>query len=118
MAKQFTSKVLTNAVPIQFDLDGKEYTFTPPKKTTGLLALLVSDTNAATKDLDRMSKILNWFSQYLNRDHNEKHNSFVEDCQACDIEQRLKDDEDPLAIETVFDAAMWLMGESANRPTT
>ena len=116
--KQFSSKVVERSQPIEFELDGATYSFQPGKRTDVLMAMLVPDTKGKLKDLDRTSQLLNWFSNGLNKDHNEKHDSFTADCQACDVEKRLKDPDDILEAETVLEATMWLIGESAGGKAT
>lgn len=114
----FTSKDSDPQEPIPFEADGKQYSFTPSKKVDLLNVLLVPG-KGATKELDRTSQILNWFSKGLNKDHNEKHDNWTADCQACDIEKRINDDDDKLKKETILEIATWLIGEvSGSRPTS
>lgn len=116
--RSFTSKDLNPKEPIPFEADGKQYTFTPGKKVDILNVLLVQGTKGTMKELDRTSQILNWFSAGLNKEHNAKHDSFTEDCQACDIEKRINDDDDKLTKETALEIATWLIGEVSGPKST
>lgn len=120
--KSFTSGTVQRNVPIEFDLEGKTYTFRPVKRSSGIMALLVDDTKSVTAELNRTAQILNWFTKGLDKDHAGKdkakeHNSHTEGCQACDVLARLADEDDSLEFETVIEASTWLIGESTSRPT-
>lgn len=117
--KQFTSKTAQKSAPIPVTLDGVDYTFTPGKKASALMALLVQDTKSQSRELDRISQLLNWFSAGLNKEHNKNHSDVVEGCQACDVQRRLLDPDDDLDFDTVIEATTWLIGESTGSvPTT
>ena len=118
--KTFKSADLHKFAPIEFELDGEMYSYQPGKRSDVLLALIVpGGGKGATKELDRTGQLLNWFANGLNSEHNEKHDRNVEDCQACKIEKKLRDPNDPLDVETVIEVATWLIGESTgSRPTT
>lgn len=118
--KKFTTADTQRNVPIEFELDGVAYTFRPMKRSSGILALLVSDTRSNAKELDRTAQILSWFTKGLSKDHEKKCDDAnpTEGCQACDVIRRLADDDDTLEFETVVEAASWLIGEAATRPTT
>lgn len=117
--KTFTSSTANKSAPIAVELDGKTYNFQPGKKAAALMALLVQDTKSQSRELDRISQLLSWFSGGLNKDHNKKHDSHVEDCQACDVQKRLLDPDDNLDFDTVIEATTWLIGESTGSvPTT
>lgn len=112
--KVFSSAAANKAETIEFELVGKTYRFQPGKKASALMALLVNDTKSQSRELDRIAQLLDWFSNGLNRDHNKKHDSFVENCQACDVQKRLVDEDDDLEFDTVIEATTWLIGESTS----
>lgn len=113
------SGTASKSQPIEFELNGKTYTFAPTKKASVLMALLVAGGKSEFKEMDRISQLLDWFSNGLNKDHNKKHDAHVEGCQACDIQARLADVDDDLDFDTVIEVTSWLMGEvSGAVPTT
>jgi hypothetical protein len=123
--KAFTSKPTEVRKPIEFELDGTEYTFNPPKTTSQLVSMMQVKGNDVTADLERANAMLVWLSHGLNREHEPNprkkspgHDTFVEDCQSCDILSRLEDPDDPLELDTVMEVISHLMEKVSGRPTT
>lgn len=121
--KAFTSKPTELRKEIDFELDGKTYTFNPPKTTTQLVAMMQVKGNDTNADLQRAGAMLTWLSNGLSREHEARkgkggHNEFVDDCQSCDIDARLQDPDDNLELETVMELIAFLMETVSGRPTT
>jgi hypothetical protein len=118
VAKQFVSDPSKLGEPIELDLDGETYTFTPTKTDSLFIGLMVG--RRSKNGLDNLNAQFTWFANGLNKDHeaNDEHDGTVKDCQACRIYARLSDAGDPLTLKTVNEAIDWLLGEVAGRPTT
>jgi hypothetical protein len=117
--KQFTASNANKSDPISFELVGTLYTFAPTKRSSVIMALMVPGSKSELRELDRVSQLLDWFSNGLNKDHNKKHDKHVDSCQACDVQARLADEDDELDFENVLQATSWLMGEvSGSVPTS
>lgn len=125
MKSEYTStrgEVREFTVPI----DGKTYTLRPPKKTKAMLGMMApADPNDPMDGvLTGPKAMLAWFVAALNSDHLKTKRkpghgkTYVEGCQACEVLDRLDDDEDPLEIETIFAVANDIMGEMGERPTS
>ncbi len=98
--KTFTSaRQRISAEPIEFELDGDTYSFTPQKTT----ALAVSGLNGGS---DQIKGQLNWLGAGLPDD------------QAKRIVDRLLDPADDLELVTVIQIVGFLIGEMAGRPIT
>lgn len=124
--KSFTTKPAQEIKPIDFELDGQHYSFSPPKTSAQLVGIMAVRGKGMEADLERAGSMLRWFSFGLNKDHDPNpakkqagHDSFVEDCQACAVQAQL-DDPTPgsLELETVLEVIAWLIEEASARPTT
>lgn len=125
--KELTSKRI-EAKELQLNLDGEVYTLRPVKKSKVMVGMLAASSRSSGDD-DLMSAMaapaamVRWFESCLSAEHHKskKHpghgKESVEGCQACRVIDRLGDDDDPLEIETVFEAANWVMSELSDRPT-
>lgn len=107
-------------------LDGEVFRLRPAKKTKATVGMMVGGNagdDELTKSFVAPRAMLAWFEHALNPEHakSKKHpghgDESVEGCQACRLYDRLNDDDDPLELETVFEAANWAFGEAADRPT-
>lgn len=121
--KAFTSKPTELQKDLDFELDGKHYTFNPPKTTTQIVSMMSVKGTGFEADLQRAGSMMTWLSNGLSREHEGKkgkggHFEFVEDCQSCDISNRLEDPDDGLELDTVMDLISWLMEQVSGRPTT
>lgn len=121
--KAFTSKPTEVRKAIEFELDGKEYDFNPPKTTTQIVAMMQVKGNDTNADLQRANAMLVWLSNGLNRAHEPRkgklgHVEHQDDCQSCDVLARLEDPDDDLELETVMDVISYLMEKVSGRPTT
>lgn len=114
--KSFVSNPTKLADAIPFELDGKEYTFTPPEKS-GLLVSLAAGRRSGD-GLEVIRSQMSWFASGLNGDHESDHETLQANCVACDVFKRLEDPKDPLTLETLAEVVSWLIGESSGRPTT
>lgn len=110
-------------VTYTFELDGKTYYATPGKEADVQLALM---NGAGPKDMPGSMRstagLMHWLLKAMSKSHvNERleivHQEAVAECAACEITQRLSDDNDPLEMETCLDVANWLIGELGKRPT-
>lgn len=122
---KFTSAPATLGKPIEIeDLDGESYTFTPGKTSGPMMKIMQGGPK--DKDMKSLGAMLTWFAHGLNREHEQKwgknaqpgHEEYTEGCQACEIQARLDDPDDPLVIETVFEVITELMGKVSGLPTT
>lgn len=121
--KAFTSKPADLLKDIDFELDGKHYSFKPPKTTTQIVGMMQVKGRGFEADLARAGQMLVWLSYGLDRDHEtrkgvEGHEEYVEGCQSCDISARLGDPDDALELEMVMEVIAWLMEQVSGRPTT
>lgn len=125
MKSEYTSK-RTGELVIEVPLEGETYTLRPGKKTSVMLGLMkpkVDDDDPMAKPMAAPRALLDWFWRALDREHLKTkkqpgHDEPVEGCQACRVYDRLLDDDDPLEVETVLEAANDLYGEvSGERPT-
>lgn len=121
--KAFTSKPTELLKPIDFELDGKNYTFKPPKTTTQIVGMMTVKGKGFEADLARANVMLVWLSNGLDRSHEtrkgvEGHEEYVEGCQSCDIAARMADPDDTLELDTVMEVIAALMEEVSGRPTT
>lgn len=121
--KTFTSKPTDLLNDIDFELDGKHYTFKPPKTTTQIVGMMQVKGRGFEADLARAGQMLVWLSHGLNRDHEARkgtagHEEYVEGCQSCDVSARLADPDDELELEMVMEVIAYLMEEVSGRPTT
>jgi hypothetical protein len=121
--KAFTSKPTDLLKDIDFELDGKHYTFKPPKTTTQIIGMMQVKGRGFEADLQRANHMLVWMSHGLNREHESRkgvvgHEEYVEGCQSCDVSARLADPDDALELEQVMEVVAWLMEQVSGRPTT
>lgn len=121
--KAFTSKPTDLLKDVDFELDGKHYTFSPPKTTTQIVGMMQVKGRGFDADLQRANQMLVWLSNGLNRDHETRkgkpgHEDYVEDCQSCDVSARLTDPDDNLELDMVMEVIAWLMEQVSGRPTT
>lgn len=121
--KAFTSKPTDLLKDVDFELDGKHYSFKPPKTTTQIVGMMQVRGRGFDADLQRANQMLIWLSNGLNREHESRkgkagHEEHVEGCQSCDIAARLVDPDDALELEMVMEVIAWLMEEVSGRPTT
>lgn len=121
--KAFTSKPTDLLKQIDFELDGKHYSFQPPKTTTQIVGMMQVKGRGFDADLQRAGQMLVWLSHGLNREHETRkgvagHEEYVENCQSCDISARLADPDDELELEMVMEVITFLMEEVSGRPTT
>jgi hypothetical protein len=121
--KAFTSKPAETQKVIDFELDGKHYTFNPPKTTTQIVQMMSVKGKGFEADLQRANSMLVWLSNGLNREHETRkgvpgHDEYVEGCQSCDVAARLADPDDGLELDLVMEVVAWLMEEISGRPTT
>ncbi len=121
--KAFTSKPTDLLKPIDFELDGKTYTFNPPKTTTQIVSMMTVRGKGFEADLQRAGSMLVWLSNGLDRKHETRkgvpgHEEYVEGCQSCDIHNRLNDPDDTLELDTVMEVIAHLMETVSGRPTT
>lgn len=116
--KSFVSDPTKLGAPIDLELDGETYTFTPTKTDTMFIGLMVG--RRSKNGFDSLNAQFSWFANGLNPDHesDEAHDGTVEGCQACRIFNRIQDPKDALTLKTVNTAIDWLLGEVAGRPTT
>src|SRR5690554_3311600 len=112
--KTFTSRRFER-VTFPFDLDGKTYYATPGKEAEVQLALM---NGAGATDMPNQVRstngLLHWFYKSVAKTHvdeklNIVHAETVPECAACEIVNRLADDNDPLEMETLLDVANWLI---------
>jgi hypothetical protein len=120
--KTFSSKRYER-VTFPFDLEGKTYYATPGKETDVQLALMNGAGAADVPAQVRMQNgLLAWLLKSISPAHikgfETAHTAPVPECAACEIMDRLADDNDPLELETLLDVANWLIGELGKRPTT
>jgi hypothetical protein len=114
------------AEPVEFDLAGTVYTFHPGAKKPGpMLGLLHVNGKKQWADAERAKAMLDWLADGLHRDHNDTlgrpgHDGSLpfEECQACHLQRRLLDVDDPIDLDLTLEVVSWLMGEVAGRPTT
>lgn len=121
--KAFTSRPTEVQKELDFELDGQHYTFNPPKTTTQIVAMMQVRGSDTSADLQRAGAMLRWFASGLDRSHEPRkgrggHLDFVQDCQACQINSRLEDPDDPLELDTVMELIAWLTEQVSGRPTT
>lgn len=121
--KAFTSKPTETQKEIDFELDGKHYTFKPPKTTTQIVQMMGVKGTGFEADLQRANSMLVWLSNGLSREHETRkgvpgHNEYVEGCQSCDVSSRLQDPDDSLELDVVMEVVAWLMEQVSGRPTT
>jgi hypothetical protein len=123
--KAFTSKPTDVLKDVDFELDGKTYTFKPPKTSTQIVGMMQVKGKGFEADLERASVMLVWLSNGLSREHepNPKkkypgHEEYVEGCQSCDIKYRLEDPDDELELDTIMEVIAHLMEKVSGRPTT
>lgn len=88
-----------NDKPVEFELDGHTYVFTPIKRT----ALVLS---AFEGGADQLRSQLNWLSAGLS------------DEDSAMLTARLMDHHDTLEIPDLLRIIEWLLGEMAGRPTS
>ncbi len=110
--------------PIEFNLDGDHYTFTPGKRSGAAAEMLHVRNEAKFADMERTRRLLDWLADGLNREHNERpllkrpgHAEAVKGCQACHLQARLLDPDDVLEVETVLEVVNDLISEVSGRPT-
>lgn len=130
MGKSFTSKGKTRGredepakEPIEFEVDGETFVFTPPSND-GLSLRLLKIRRGQNSDAQR--EVLVWFGRGLNPEHEqgidwEGHDpeiEIVEGCGACRLESRLNDPGDAFDIETLGEIVDHLIGEAFERPPT
>jgi hypothetical protein len=124
--KAFSTKPIDAGKDVDFELDGDTYTFTPPKTSTSIVAMMQVKGDSMEANLQRVQAMFTWLGQGLNREHEPKkgrkpqpgHDEYVDGCQACLIQSRLEDPDDDLDVDTVMETITWLMGEVSGRPTT
>lgn len=89
--------------PIEFELDGDTYTFTPPKTTTLVLPILgVGDEDRL--EVETLKGVLDWLGGGLPKDQEER------------IEKRLRDPRDDLDLDVVVGIAYDLLKKVAGAP--
>lgn len=124
--KPYSSTPLKAGEPVEFEIDGDKYTFTPPKKATSTVALLQAHGDGTEANMSRVGAMFSWLGHGLNRGHETKygkaaqpgHATYVEGCQACFLQARLEDPDDDLDISKVMDVINDLLSEVSGRPTT
>lgn len=99
-------------------IDGKEYILRPRKKSSLLVKLMTVDKDDDMKAFAYAQAPLLFLEESLDRAHPKTRKqpghgqTSVEGCQACDIYDRLDDDDDPLTLETLLKVANDLTGKS------
>lgn len=93
-----SAKKRATAEPIEFQLDGEMFMFTPPKRIAMFLA-----ADEPTHEQVRVQ--LNWLSAGLPKDQAER------------IKSRLMDFDDPLEVTTLLEVVGALIEEATGRPT-
>lgn len=88
--------------PIPFDLDGEEYTFTPPKNAMMVLPMIEENSG----DAEALRGMFDWLGAGLSQEEADR------------ILERLKDPQDDLDFDTVAEVIEGLMEEIGGRPTT
>lgn len=92
--------------PVEFMIDDEKFVFTPPKRAGLVLSVLTSGgLNRSITDADSLRDLLNWFSDGLGEEQNQK------------IMDRLADEEDEFDLPEVTQIARWLASETSGRPT-
>jgi hypothetical protein len=116
--KSFVTDPTTLGSPIEFELDGETYKFTPTKTDTMFVGLMAG--RRSKNVFDNLNAQFAWFANGLDQNHesDDDHDGSVEGCQACRIFTRLQDPKDALTLKTVNDVIDWLLGEVSGRPTT
>jgi hypothetical protein len=105
------------------EIDGEKFVFRPKKKSSAFVRMLTVDRNDDTKAIGYAQAQLEFLEDSLDRTHRKTKKQpghgqdSVEGCQACRMYDRLNDDDDPLALETLFEVASDLMGDMSSRPT-
>lgn len=103
--KTFETKA-KEAKIVEFALDGREMTFTTPKRA-GLIASVVNNIglDGRAVDTDSTRDLLNWIGEGLSEEDAEH------------ILGRLKDPADDFDLADVNEIAKHLLAQSSNRPT-
>lgn len=123
MGKSFTTAA-RDIVGINFDVDGEEFTFFPPKAAAFAMNVIRINPDLPDADERRTRAMLIWFGNGLDPDHeargeNKGHNTgFVTGCQACRIEERLDDPRDGFELTTLTEIMNHCFKEATGRPPT
>lgn len=92
------------------EIGGVTYHAAPVKRASVMLAALTGEVD------QQVTALFRWLMRSLNKDHF-THEEAQESCQACHLNARLSDDDDPIEVEDVLTSANELYGKAANLPT-
>lgn len=103
----------TQQAAIPFKIDGEDFWFQPPKNST----IALSAIKASGEGGVIAKETYVWLGQGLNPEHEpygryKGHESWKDGCQACRIEEKLKDPNDNLDIYVLADIVAWLMKQA------
>ena len=87
--------------PIHFTLDGRTFSFVPPKTAVMVLAVV-----AAEDDSDNLKAMFDWLDQGLSTADSEH------------LEARLRDKDDDLDVDMLAEIVKGLIEEASGRPPT
>lgn len=101
-ARQAAPTAIDGAEPIEFDLDGEQFTAYPP--TTGQMALVME--GQSSHDIGRrIAAVINFMDSLLDTRGQSR------------FRQRLMDRDDPFELEQVQEIVDWLLEEWTGNPT-
>lgn len=102
--KQFPAAV-HRTKPIEFEIAGDVFHFTPPKLAGPALALLEPMDDAGSWEIEQLRQQMDWLGEGLAEGEADK------------LMARLRDPEDPLDLPVVWQVLEWLLAKVAGRPT-
>lgn len=88
---------------VSFELDGREFEFTPPKVAGIALGIFQADTEEGEQSAAKAA--FDWLQDGLDEDDAEF------------LVGRLKDNSDPLDLPDVVEIIRWLVGKASARPS-
>lgn len=104
MVKGFTTAARRQK-PLKFVLDGVDMTFTPPKQSVTVMAVLEAEANGTDPDLAETKAGFDW----LRRGLGDESYSL--------IKARLLDNDDDLDIADIRELVSWMQETISGRPT-
>lgn len=122
--KSFTSKPRSAVSAIEFEMDGEQLLFYPPKTDSFTYLMLHSDESEAAQQR-QVQEMLRWFGAGLNPEHEALpdnsypgHQTLLDECPACRIEYRMRDLQDDLSVTVLLEIVRWLLEVATGNPTT